>query len=492
MHLDHGELPSLDEPAFAVRHGGDLLGAITVVMPPQEPMTPTTERLLVDLSAQAGLVLRNVALVDELQRSRQRLVTSQDEARRRLERDLHDGAQQRLVTLSMDLRMARARADASGDVELSARLDGAEQELAQSLAELRELARGIHPAILTQNGVGAALRSLAERSPVLVELRSVPDGRYTTEVEATAYFIVSEASGERREACPGLVCVGLRGGGRRPSHDRGARRWCRRRGDERRFRTPRARGSGRGRRRPDRRSEPARRGLDRARRDPMRVAVADDAVLFREGLTRLLVDVGFDVVGQAADAQELLTIIREAPTNRLPDVTIVDIRMPPTHTTEGLVAAKTIRAEHPEIGVLVLSQYIETEHAMDLLGDGTGGTGYLLKDRVSDLDGFRDAVRRVAEGGSAVDPEVIAQLVGRRRATDPLANLTTREREVLSLMAEGCSNRAIGAILSLSEKTVEAHVRGIFTKLDLLAGSRRQPSRARGPCVPALRLTRQV
>jgi signal transduction histidine kinase len=193
MHLDHGELPSLDEPAFAVRHGGDLLGAITVVMPPQEPMTATTERLLLDLSAQAGLVLRNVALVDELQRSRQRLVTSQDEARRRLERDLHDGAQQRLVTLSMDLRMARARADASGDVELSARLDGAEQELAQSLAELRELARGIHPAILTQNGVGAALRSLAERSPVLVQLRSVPDGRYSTEVEATAYFIVSEA-----------------------------------------------------------------------------------------------------------------------------------------------------------------------------------------------------------------------------------------------------------------------------------------------------------
>jgi DNA-binding NarL/FixJ family response regulator len=141
--------------------------------------------------------------------------------------------------------------------------------------------------------------------------------------------------------------------------------------------------------------------------------------------------------------------------------------MPPSHTTEGLVAAKAIRAEHPEVGVLVLSQYIETEHAIDLLGDGAGGTGYLLKDRVSDLDGFRDAVRRVAEGGSAVDPEVIARLVGRRRATDPLEDLTAREREVLSLMAEGCSNRAIGANLFLSEKTVEAHVRGIFTKLDL-------------------------
>jgi serine/threonine-protein kinase len=199
----------------------------------------------------------------------------------------------------------------------------------------------------------------------------------------------------------------------------------------------------------------------------VRVAIADDAVLFREGLARLLTDAGFDVVGQAADADELLAIIREAPAGRLPDVAVVDIRMPPTHTTEGLVAAKTLRMDYPHVGVLVLSQYIETEHAMDLLGDGAGGTGYLLKDRVADLDGFRDAVRRVAEGGSAVDPEVIGQLVGRRRAVDPMADLSPREREVLSLMAEGCSNRAIGTTLFLSEKTVEAHVRGIFTKLDL-------------------------
>jgi len=200
----------------------------------------------------------------------------------------------------------------------------------------------------------------------------------------------------------------------------------------------------------------------------VRVAVADDAVLFREGVARLLTEAGFEVVGQAADAEELLALVREAPASRLPDVAVVDIRMPPSHTTEGLVAARTIRAEHPEVGVLVLSQYLETEHAMDLLGDGTGGTGYLLKDRVSDLDGFRDAVRRVGEGGSAVDPEVIAQLVHRRRAVDPIADLTGREREVLGLMAEGCSNRAIGTNLSLSEKTVEAHVRGIFTKLGLL------------------------
>jgi signal transduction histidine kinase len=191
--LDAGGLPTFDDPAFPVRHAGDLLGAITVGLPPSEPITPATERLLADLATQAGLVLRNVALVEELQRSRQRLVSSQDEARRRLERDLHDGAQQRLVTLSLDLRMARDRADAAGDIELTGRLAGAEQELARSLAELRELARGIHPAILTQNGLGAALRSLAERSVVPVELRCALDRRYPAEVEATAYFMVSEA-----------------------------------------------------------------------------------------------------------------------------------------------------------------------------------------------------------------------------------------------------------------------------------------------------------
>jgi signal transduction histidine kinase len=187
------ELPSLGDAAFPVRHAGVLLGAISVRMPPQEPLTPATQRLLIDLAAQAGLVVRNVALLEELQRSRQRLVTSQDEARRRLERDLHDGAQQRLVTLSMDLRIARERAGATGDPDLATRLQTAEQELARSLAELRELARGIHPAILTQNGVGAAVRSLADRFSIPVELGTLTDGRFTPSVEATAYFVVSEA-----------------------------------------------------------------------------------------------------------------------------------------------------------------------------------------------------------------------------------------------------------------------------------------------------------
>ena len=220
----------------------------------------------------------------------------------------------------------------------------------------------------------------------------------------------------------------------------------------------------------------------------MRVAVADDAVLFREGVARLLTEAGFEVVGQAADADELLAIVREAPPSRLPEVAVVDIRMPPSHTTEGLVAAKTIRAEHPEVGVLVLSQYLETEHAMDLLGDGTGGTGYLLKDRVSDLDGFRDAVRRVGEGGSAVDPEVIAQLVHRRRAVDPIAELTEREREVLGLMAEGCSNRAIGdQPVAQREDGRGARARDLH-EARAPAGPGREPSGPRRAGVPAFRL----
>ena len=195
----------------------------------------------------------------------------------------------------------------------------------------------------------------------------------------------------------------------------------------------------------------------------MRVVVAEDSVLFREGLVRVLEEAGFEVVAQAGDAAALhYAVIRTKP-----DVAIVDVRMPPTQTDEGARAAKEIRERYPEVGLLVLSQVVEAKHAMDLLSESPEGFGYLLKDRVIEIDDFLEAVRRVGRGGTAIDPEVVAQLFGRRRAQDPLEELTAREREVLSLMAEGRSNRGICDKLVLSPKTVESHVNSIFTKLRL-------------------------
>ncbi len=195
----------------------------------------------------------------------------------------------------------------------------------------------------------------------------------------------------------------------------------------------------------------------------MRVVLADDSVLLREGIARLLTDAGFDVVGQAGDAEDLM---RKVGAHR-PDVAVVDVRMPPTNTDEGLRAALDIRSQHPDVGVLVLSQYIEARYAMELLADSAEGVGYLLKDRVSDIERFTDAVKRVAEGGSALDPEVVSQLLGRRRERDPLSEVTAREREVLELMAEGRSNHAIADALVITERAVEKHVTSIFGKLGL-------------------------
>jgi DNA-binding NarL/FixJ family response regulator len=197
----------------------------------------------------------------------------------------------------------------------------------------------------------------------------------------------------------------------------------------------------------------------------MRVVIAEDSVLLREGIGRLLEDAGFDVVGQAGDAEELLLKVR----SYSPQVAIVDIRMPPSHTDEGLRAAREIREKCPGTGVLVLSQYVEPEYALDLLSESAEGVGYLLKDRVGDVGEFAAAVRRVGEGGSALDPAVVALLVGRSRQDDPIARLTPREREVLEQMAEGRSNQAISQRLVVTERAVEKHVTSIFGKLQLPA-----------------------
>ena len=195
----------------------------------------------------------------------------------------------------------------------------------------------------------------------------------------------------------------------------------------------------------------------------MRIVIAEDSVLLRAGLTRLLSEAGLDVVAAVGDAVELLAAIARAQ----PDLAVVDVRMPPTNTDEGIRAAVEIRKRWPSVGILVLSQYVEERYATDLLAGDTAGVGYLLKDRVADVRDFVEAVRRVGEGGTALDPEVVAQLLARSRRRDPLERLTPRERGVLGLMAEGRSNAAIAMSLVVSDGAVEKHVRSIFSKLDL-------------------------
>jgi DNA-binding NarL/FixJ family response regulator len=199
----------------------------------------------------------------------------------------------------------------------------------------------------------------------------------------------------------------------------------------------------------------------------VRVIVADDSTLLREGVVRLLEEAGLEVVGQAGDAEELMRKVRA----HRPDVAIVDVRMPPTHTDEGLRAALEIRTELPDVAVLVLSEYVEVAYARELLTESAEGIGYLLKGRVADISALTDAVRRVGAGGSALDPEVVSQMLGRQRREDPLATLTPREREVLGLMAEGRSNAGIAAELVVTERAVEKHVTGIFSKLELATSS---------------------
>ncbi len=195
----------------------------------------------------------------------------------------------------------------------------------------------------------------------------------------------------------------------------------------------------------------------------MRVVIAEDSVLLRAGLTRILIDAGEEVVATVGAADELMTVVER----HQPDLCIVDVRMPPTHTDDGIRAAMTIRKRWPKVAILVLSQYVEERYATDLLAEGSRAVGYLLKDRVADVAEFLDDVRRVGDGGTALDPEVVAQLLARARRRDPLERLSKREREVLALMAEGRSNPAIARALYVTDKAIEKHVSNIFTKLDL-------------------------
>ena len=412
----------------------------------------------------------------ELRASRARIVEAGDAERRRLERNLHDGAQSRLVALALE-PAARSRARRRRRRARRACSTPRSTSSACSLEELRELARGIHPAVLSEHGLEAAVRTLAARATVPVELVGTPAGLLPAAVETAAYFVVSEAltnvskyahaahATVRLERVNGRLLVEVSddgvggaaataGSGLRGLSDRVAAL-----SGTLELSSPPGRG------------HPAARPAAlrvTAGPDRLRVVVAEDSFLLRTGVVRVLEDAGFDVVGEARDADgAAATRCAE----HRPDVAVTDIRMPPTHTDEGLRAAATIRAEHPDTAVLVLSQFVRESYALQLLGDSAAGVGYLLKDRVMEHRSFAEAVREVARGGSALDPEVVAHMIERRRPGGPLDTLTARELDVLGRMAEGRSNKAIAAEVHLSEHTLEREVGSIFSKLDLGASA---------------------
>ena len=426
----------------------------------------TSARMLLGPSRSDELAMQ----VESLARNRSEIVAATDAERRRIERDLHDGAQQRLVSLAMNLGMARATlTDASEPVRRA--IAEAHDEAVLALTELREFIRGLHPAVLNDRGLDAALSGIAAHAPLPVRLRVDVEPRCSASIEAVAYFVVSEAltnvakyaHATRAEVTVTRIGDVLRivvsddgrGGAAIPSADgRPLARW--------RHRTARADATCRFGRRDTHHRQPSRWADDHHRGVAMRIVIAEDSVLLRAGLTKLLTEGGFDVVAAVADAEELLQAVGE----HHPDVAVIDVRMPPTHTDEGIRAALVIRRQYPEVAVMVLSQYVEERYATDLLSVQTSSVGYLLKDRVAHVTDFLDALRRVAAGGTALDPEVVAQLLVRHH-DEPIERLTPRELDVLRLMAEGRSNNGIVEALRVSPSAVEKYVTNIFAKLDL-------------------------
>ena len=431
-----------------------------------DPRLDERPGLLADVLRAAALPVEVARLRGELRRrleeveeSRARIVRAGDEERRRLERDLHDGAQQRLVALGMALRRVQRRV--AGDPEAARALDGAVDEVAEAVRDLREIARGLRPGML-DDGLGPALADLARRTPLAVDVEA-PADRAPAEIETAAYYVVSEALANAVKHAEATRVSVTRAPARRPPRRARRGRRPRRRRPGARRRAGRARGPHRGPRRPHGAGEPPRRGDAPGGGAAVRIVIGEDSTLFREGLVLLLRDAGHEVVAAVGDADALeAAVAREAP-----DLAIADIRMPPGDEDAGARAAARIRRDHPGVAVMLLSQHVETRHSLDLVA--AGGFGYLLKDRVLDVDDFLDALRRVADGGSALDPEVVAALVGPRR-DDPLDVLTPREREVLGLMAEGRTNAGIARRLWLTDRTVETHVSSILGKLGIAGG----------------------
>jgi DNA-binding NarL/FixJ family response regulator len=406
-------------------------------------------RALLAPSEKSRLALR----VEQLTESRAETVDTQAAELRRIERDLHDGAQARLVALGMNLALAEDEL-ARNPGAAKALLSEAREASSNALAELRDLVRGIHPPVLADRGLVGAVQALSLIGPVPVEVRPGRVGRLLRRRRRPR---------QRDQAQRRAPHVDHAQSGERSAEHGGARRRHGRRRSLPRHRFARHRPAPVGVRRRARGVQPTRR-TDRAGYGlAVRVVLAEDLALLRDGLIRLLEANDCEVVEAVDNGPSLLRAL----TTHRPDIAVVDVRLPPTFTDEGLRAAIEARAQVKGLPVLVLSQYVEQLYARELLADRSGGVGYLLKDRVFNVAQFIDAVRQVAAGGTAMDPEVVAQLLTRRSGDKPLASLTPREREVLEAMAEGRSNAAIAARMFVTEKAVSKHTNSIFSKLDL-------------------------
>lgn len=470
----------------------DPWGVIVVLATDPLPADATTR--LTDFTHLVASSIATVRTRNELIASRARIVSASDEARRRIERDLHDGIQQRVVSLSLDLQSARRRLTMSSDT--AAQLDAVGHGLDQLITEIQAFSQGLHPGLLTRSGLPAALHAMARRSPLPVDLE-VTVGRLPTPVETAIYYAVCEGlANTTKHAGPASISIGVScdgdvlhatiaddgcggatlGGG---SGLIGLVDRIEALGGRLTVLSP----PGVGTRidialglEPVAATELAvQPETNKSIRSPQpttdaargcSVVVADDDVLLREGISHVLADAGFAVLGQAGDARTLLELIRSA----RPDLAVVDVRMPPTNTREGIEAARMIRAEFPDVGILLLSAHIELETAIGLLSDGHR-FGYLLKSRVAHISDLLDALERITAGDTVIDPALVGELFGRQARRDPLAPLTAREREVLTLIAEGRSNAGIAHRMWITEGAVEKHVRSILAKLDLPSGS---------------------
>ena len=365
------------------------------------------------------------------------------------------------------MQLGRAEDRLDEHPEAAELVRNARVEASNAIKELRDLARGIAPPVLADRGLPAAVVSLGERSALPVKVSADIKRRLSPVVESAAYFVVAESLTNAAKYANGAAArvSAVRGG--RPPDRRDRRRRPRRRGPARQ-RSQRPQEPRRGARWHPGRPKQPRGGDDRARRAAVRVVIAEDQALLREGIVALLREKGIDVVAQAEDGAGLLRILA----GHKPDLAIVDVRLPPTFTDEGIRAALEARAKYPGLGVLILSQYVEPVYTAELLDSGEGGIGYLLKERVGDVKAFVAAVESVANGGTALDREVVSELVRRRDpdgSDSALGALTPREKEVLGLMAEGKTNTAIARALVVTPGAVEKHISNIFSKLDLPA-----------------------